>query len=104
MLPCLASRRVRSRSLSTTATATSSVAGSPYVITAALGGLAAGNYSFSFVHGALTVTKATLTVTADDKTREYGDANPTLTGTITGIKNSEPENAVRFTSAPPNSP
>src|SRR5439155_1057652 len=78
-----------SPSLSTRATATSSVAGSPYVITAALGSLAAGNYSFSFVHGALSVTKATLTVTADDKTREYGDANPAFSASYSGFKNSE---------------
>src|SRR5207245_1310204 len=85
-----------SPSLSTTATATSSVAGSPYTITAALGTLAAGNYSFSFVHGALTVTKATLTVTADDKTREYGDANPAPTYYLSGFKNSETETGVRL--------
>src|SRR6185312_13295971 len=37
----------------------------------------------------LTVTKAPLTVKADDQTRTYGDANPSLTGTVTGIKNGD---------------
>src|SRR5262249_50741216 len=50
--------------LTTTATATSAVG--PYTITAAAGSLAAGNYSFSFVNGTLAVTKATLTIKADD--------------------------------------
>src|SRR5919201_521662 len=78
-----------SPSLTTAATATSSVAGGPYAIVAALGSLAAGNYSFSFVNGQLTVTKATLTVSADDKTRVYGDANPSFTASYSGFKNGE---------------
>jgi gliding motility-associated-like protein len=47
------------------------------------------NYSFSYVNGALTINKATLTVTADDKTRIYGDPNPPLTITYSGFVNSE---------------
>ena len=78
-----------SPSLTTTAIAASSVAGSPYTITAALGTLASGNYSFSFVNGHLTVTKATLTVTAQDTSREYGDANPAFTAGYAGFKNGE---------------
>src|SRR5204862_311177 len=78
-----------SPSLTTLATATSSVGGSPYTITAALGTLASGNYSFSFVDGDLTITKATLTVTADPKSRPYGAANPTLTAGYSGFKNGE---------------
>src|SRR5205814_122291 len=73
----------------TTATATSSVAGSPYTITAAAGTLAAGNYSFTFANGSLTVTPASLTVTADDKSREYGDPNPVFTASYGGFKNGE---------------
>src|SRR5437868_11834694 len=77
-----------SPSLTTTATGTSGVPG-PYTITAALGTLAAGNYSFSFVNGHLTITKATLTVTAEDASREYGDANPAFTPSYAGFKNGE---------------
>jgi YVTN family beta-propeller protein len=36
------------------------------------------------VNFALTVTPAPLTVTANNATRVYGDANPTFTGTVTG--------------------
>jgi hypothetical protein len=78
-----------SPSLTTTATASSPVGGSPYVIVAALGTLDAGNYGFSFANGSLTVTKATLTVTANDASREYGEANPAFSAAFTGFKNSE---------------
>ena len=75
--------------LSTAATPTSSVSGGPYAITAALNTLASGNYSFNLVNGSLTVTKAALTITADSLSREYGDANPTLTASFAGFKNGE---------------
>ncbi|MEP7021347.1 MAG: MBG domain-containing protein, partial [Pseudonocardiales bacterium] len=61
----------------------------PYAITCAQGTLAAANYDFSYVAGTLTVTKATLTVTADPKSRGYGDANPTFTATISGFQNGQ---------------
>src|SRR5207244_8617967 len=60
-----------------------------YTITCLIGTLAAGNYSFSFVDGTLTVGTAVLTVTADDQTRIYGDANPAFTVTYSGFKNGE---------------
>ncbi|MEI6600657.1 MAG: YDG domain-containing protein, partial [Comamonadaceae bacterium] len=47
-----------------------------------------------------TITKAHLTVTADDKTRLYGDANPTLTSSITGYVNSENASTAGITGAP----
>ena len=72
------------------APATAGVAGSPYPIevSAAIGtGLA--NYTISYVPGALTVTPAGLTVTANDKTRPYGAPNPVLDATITGFVGGE---------------
>ena len=45
--------------------------------------------AFTFVDGHLTVNKAALTVTADDQSREYGDANPRSRAIITGFKNGE---------------
>jgi hypothetical protein len=39
--------------------------------------------------GKLTITPAILTVTPADASREYGDPNPSFTGTITGIKNGD---------------
>ena len=78
-----------SPSLSTVATPSSPVGLGPYAILAGQGTLTSGNYSFSFADGTLAVTQAGLTVTADDQTREYGDANPLLTDTITGFVNGE---------------
>jgi hypothetical protein len=76
------------------------VSGSPYTITAALGTLAAGNYDFDFEDGELTITKATLTVTAENKSREYGDANPTFTADYSGFKNGETLATSGVTGAP----
>ena len=36
------------------------------------------NYDFAYTEGTLTVTKATLTVAAENKTKVYGAANPSL--------------------------
>ena len=47
------------------------------------------NYNFTYVNGVLTINKANLAVTADNKTREYGDANPALTYTFGTFKNGE---------------
>src|SRR6266576_3747042 len=61
-----------------------------YVITPAVGTLSATNYDFTpFVNGTLHITKVHLTVTADDKSRAYGAANPTFTATITGFVNGD---------------
>ncbi len=69
-------------SCTTAATASSTVAGSPYVI--ACSGATSSNYSISYVPGTLTLTPAALSVTANNQSRLYGDANPTLDGTLTG--------------------
>ncbi|TVZ57378.1 putative secreted protein (Por secretion system target) [Lutibacter sp. Hel_I_33_5] len=47
------------------------------------------NYNITPANGTLTISKATITATADDKSREYGDVNPTFTITYAGFKNSE---------------
>jgi uncharacterized repeat protein (TIGR01451 family) len=54
----------------------------------ASGGVAA-NYEVTAVDGTLTVNRAALTVTADDKQRLSGEANPPLTATISGFVNGE---------------
>src|SRR5207302_198857 len=52
--------------------------------------LAATNYDFMpFTNGTLTISKAQQTVTADDKSRGYGDLNPAFTATLSGFKNGE---------------
>ena len=52
-------------------------------------GLSSANYTVSFVDGALTVAKASLTVTGGNSTRVYGAVNPGLTSTISGFVNGE---------------
>ena len=73
--------------LATTATAGSNVSGSPYGIAAS--GAADPDYTISHVPGTLTVTPATLTVTADNQTRVYGAADPPLTASFSGFVNGE---------------
>jgi 6-phosphogluconolactonase (cycloisomerase 2 family) len=72
---------------SSAATAASPVGSYPIVCTQ--GTMAATNYSFAFVNGALTVNPAPLSVVADNVIRLYGDPNPSFTGTIFGIKNAD---------------
>ncbi|MCZ8163667.1 MAG: MBG domain-containing protein, partial [Microcystis sp. LE19-196.1B] len=69
--------------ISTTATASSNVG--TYPIT--LSGGSDPNYNISLVNGTLTVDRAPLTITADNKSKTYGSANPTLTFTYTGLVN-----------------
>ncbi|MEI8090525.1 MAG: MBG domain-containing protein [Opitutaceae bacterium] len=78
--------------LATSASAASGVGS--YAITTAIGTLAANNYSFAFVDGTLAVTKAPLTVTADNKTRVYGVADPAFTATLSGFVNGDTATAV----------
>ncbi|WP_163382550.1 MBG domain-containing protein, partial [Cyclobacterium sp. SYSU L10401] len=73
--------------ISTTATGSSSVGTYPVTLT---GGLDA-NYDISLVAGELEITQATLTITADDKSKIYGEANPSLTFTYTGLVNEDTE-------------
>jgi hypothetical protein len=46
-------------------------------------------YDISYVNADLTITPATLTVTANGASRIYGQANPTLSGLITGFVGSD---------------
>jgi hypothetical protein len=72
----------------TTAADTNSPPGT-YDIAASVGSLVTTNYAFGFTNGTLTVTKATLTATADSQSRTYGSANPTLTITYDGFVNGQ---------------
>lgn len=88
---------------STGAAATAGVAGSPYAITAtgATGGtFDAANYTLSYVNGALTITPATLTITANDASKTFGQTT-TFAGTeftATGLQNGETVGSVALTS------
>ena len=70
---------------STTAILTTSVGIYPI----ALSGGTSINYNFILVNGNLTITKATLTGTADDKSRTYGVSNPTFTISYSGFLNGD---------------
>ncbi len=74
--------------LGTAATGSSDVGN--YAITPS--GAASPNYTFTYVNGTLSVTPATLTITADSKSKAYGAALPTLTATYTGFVLSQTTN------------
>lgn len=77
--------------INTTANAASVPAIYPITLTGGLDD----NYNLTLVDGSLTITKALLTVTANNQSRPYGEANPTLTLNYSGFVNSEtPANLV----------
>ena len=82
--------------LTTTATATSDVSGNPYTITAS--GADDPDYTISYVAGLLTVTPASLTITANNQTEVYSMALPAPTVTFTGLVNGD--SAATFNKAP----
>src|SRR5207247_205728 len=96
-----------SPSLTTTATPTSPISGSPYTITAALGALTSGNYSFIFVNGQLTIAPRPVTVKATNISRVYGDATPASAislsvGTLAGGDTLATLGTPSFTTSPTN--
>ena len=82
--------------------ATASVLGGPYAITpsnATGGTFTASNYTIGYANGALTVNPASITVTANDAAKTYGQT-PTLSGfTSTALQNGETIGSVTETSA-----
>ena len=62
-----------------------------YTNTITVSGGVDNNYDFTYVPANFTVTQAMLTVTAEAKTKVYGEANPALTFLYSGWKNSENE-------------
>jgi hypothetical protein len=69
--------------LSTTATAASNVGS--YTIT--VGGPSYPDYTISYITGTLNVTPVSLTITADNKSKVYGDPLPQLTFSVAGFVN-----------------
>jgi hypothetical protein len=72
-----------SGALSFTTAATQTSDAGVYPVTP--GGLASPNYAVNFVDGSLTINKAALTVTADDKVKLLGAANPAFTASYSGF-------------------
>ena len=67
-----------------------------YAITPA-GEAVQGNYDVTYVPADLTITKAAATVTAAAKTKVYGDEDPELTATVSGLKNGDAESVIAYT-------
>src|SRR5207248_876465 len=62
------------------------VAGSPYTISATLSPAGVlGNYQITYNTAEFTIDKKTASVTPNAKSKTYGDADPTLTGTLSGF-------------------
>src|SRR5262249_39811237 len=74
----------------TKATAASHVGA--YAITAA--GATAGDYTIAFLDGTLTVTRAPLTIQADDQSMTFGSVVPPLTATFLGLVNGDTSSVV----------
>ncbi|TCC89347.1 T9SS type B sorting domain-containing protein [Pedobacter frigiditerrae] len=69
--------------LSYTGTAIGATAVGSYFISPT--GYTANNYAINYQDGSLTITKAGLSITAEAKTKIYGDADPALTYVSTGL-------------------
>ena len=72
-----------SPAISTSAGPTNGVGTYPITVTRNTLSVSDTNYSLAFGNGNLTVTAAPLTVTADDQSKTYGDADPALTYQVT---------------------
>ena len=81
--------------VSTTATESSNIGEYPILIS---GGVSK-NYSLSYRSGILTVTKAPLTVIAENAERQYGESNPTFSRSYSGFKLDDTESSA-FSSLP----
>ena len=55
---------------------------------------ATSNYTVSYSGANLTVNKATLSITADAKSKTYGDADPSFTYQVSGLKNGDASSIV----------
>lgn len=80
-----------------TTTATESSPAGEYAIT--ISGGTSKNYTISYRQGTLSVTKAPLTVIAEDAERPYGDNNPTFSRSFLGFKLTDSESTA-FSSLP----
>ena len=84
------------------AAATATVDGSPYaIVPSAATGTGLDNYTITYVNGNLTVTTATLTITANSTSKTYGDT-VSFAGTEftdTGLLNEDTVTSVTLTSA-----
>ena len=76
--------------LSATVTAATGVGNYPITI----GGAVDPNYSISYAQGTFVVNPATLTITADNKSRQYGQADPQFTVSYSGFMNGDTQSVL----------
>jgi len=81
--------------LTCTTTATQSSAPGSYPILCA--GLSSPNYTIAFARGTLTITPDSLTVTANNTSRQYGQSNPPFTVSYSGFVNGDTASALTGT-------
>lgn len=86
-----------------TAATTNSPVG-PYSIVPGVTGMASANYMLTLQNGTLTVNPALLTATANSASRVYGTANPSFTGTVTGVVDGDTFTETFATNATASSP
>ncbi|MEZ0005650.1 hypothetical protein ABH942_001007 [Flavobacterium sp. 28YEA47A] len=55
---------------------------------------ASGNYDITYTGADFNITKATLNIVADSKSKVYGTADPALTYTVTGLANNDTESII----------
>jgi hypothetical protein len=90
---------------STGAAATATVSGSPYpIVASAAVGTGLGNYNISYVNGSLTVDPRPLTITANNKTKTYGDTvvfdetTPSTDFSVSGLVNTDTVDSITLAS------
>ena len=56
-----------------------------------------GNYTVTYLPSTFTITKGKVVVTANPASKVYGAKDPTLTATVTGLKNGDDESVIKYT-------
>ena len=56
-----------------------------------------GTVTFEVTDGYQTISRKTITVAADAKTKVYGNQDPTLTATVTGLQSGDPTSIISYT-------
>src|SRR5207244_3561836 len=79
------------------AAATAAVSGSPYTIVPSVAvGTGLGNYIIGYVNGTLTVNAAALTITANNRSKTYGQAVNAVSPNVTGLVNGDTVTVAMF--------
>jgi hypothetical protein len=80
--------------LNSTGSSSNAIVGAYAIVASDATGPALTNYTIGYSNGTLTVSQAVLTATADNKSRNFGQANPALTINYSGFVNGEGTNVL----------